>query len=146
MKVTWRNREIFEADQSAAKLIKLEGNYKLAYAVSKNNRVIGNEVQDLRAAMQMTAAKYESVADYEEEKRIILSDNALSSEVKLKKLEKLDEKYPEAKHAKETQSRLNNELLAQTVELELHAIKPDWLPKKFEIGVLGPWVDVIEED
>lgn len=143
MKVKWRKRELFEGEKAAEKMAELKGGSKLSYAVLKSCRIVKNEAQDLRVSIQMKEKDYKNVVDYEEKKRIYLNDSKLSSEQKINILNNLDEKYPGARYAVEMHARENNEILREDIELELHEIKSEWLPADFEIGALGPFIDIV---
>lgn len=148
MKVEFRNREILEAEGAMQKLIDIEMNQKMAYALAKNQRIIGNEAQDLKAVIQMDKEKYQSAMLFEEKRQLILEDSKIPSDDRAKMITDLEAKFPDARYAINNQQRETNETLNQTVELELHEIKYEWLPEKFPGGALGPMVAIVtmEED
>lgn len=143
MKVTWRKRELTEAEAALKKMSALEGSMKLAYAVAKNTRTIGNEIQDLKAATQMPEEKYKISIEYIEKKGMISQDREMSMREKNNLIEDLDDEYPGCKHAIETHNREVEEVLREDIDLELYEMKSEWFPKKFECGSLGPIVDVV---
>lgn len=141
MKVEMRNRELLEAEEAIRKMDELEVGQKLGFAINKNMRIIGDAVQDLRKAIQMKEDKFRMVSEYNEKKKIAMQDASIKDKAKF--LEELREEYPDCEHAVELHNRETAETLMENMEIDLHAMKAEWFPKKFKVGMLGPLVAVV---
>jgi len=145
MKVEFRNREILEAETSIKEFSKLELCQKAAYANSKNARIIGNEAQDLRFAIQMNKEKYEASSLFREKLQIILEDDTVPADARSKAIADLEAQYPGARFAIDDHNRMTAETLRQTQELDLWEIKYEWLPEKLASSSLGPLVALVTD-
>jgi len=143
MKIELLKRELFDAEASLKKMSELDGKVRLAYAIAKNSRIISNKISELKFAIKMKQDKYQRAIVYEENKSIIINDSTLSKDKKIESLHDLDEKYPGIKFALDDHKRETEEILSESIALDLYEIKAEWLPTSFKIGALGPLVEVV---
>jgi len=144
MKVTLRNREVFESEGALKQLVELETKQKLAYAALKNQRVINNEAQDLRGSLELDKEKAENYKMFEERRQIILADPSMTADKRNQMIRDLEDDFDEGiRFVEDDQNRKRNDLLKKTQELELWEMKWEWFPKKFKAAALGPMIEAV---
>jgi hypothetical protein len=158
MKITITKEEIFAAEQALNLLSQKTLKKKLAYAIAKTARVVGAEAKDLRFAQRMPDTP--EVQEYEKRRKALAAEHSykdgdgnpimIQGRYQIqdhdgfdKKLTALRNEMPETWALLEAHQKELDELLKEDVELEVHAIQFDMLPKEIEPAALGPLVEAI---
>lgn len=158
MKIKITKEEIFDAERALKLIGEKSLKKKLAYAIAKTARAVAAEAKDLRFAQQMPDSP--EVQEYEKRRKSLAAKHSykdgdgnplmLQGRYQIqdhegfdRELSALRSEMSEVWTLLEEHQKELDELLKEDVELEVHAIQFDLLPKEIEPAALGPLVEAV---